>query len=54
MRSYTLIPFYVGKQEVDQVLIDNAMLAIDGTPNKLNMGANAILGISLAVAKVWY
>ena len=27
------------------------MLAIDGTPNKLNMGANAILGISLAVAK---
>jgi hypothetical protein len=54
MRSYALIPFSVGKQEVDQVLIDNAMLAIDGTPNKLNMGANAILGISLAVAKVRY
>mmetsp|Transcript_9780 Transcript_9780/g.9540 ORF Transcript_9780/g.9540 Transcript_9780/m.9540 type:complete len:474 (+) Transcript_9780:73-1494(+) len=44
-------PTLIGKQEVDQVLIDNAMLAIDGTPNKLNMGANAILGISLAVAK---
>lgn len=44
-------PKLLGKEETDQTLIDNAMLAMDGTPNKLNMGANAILGISLAVAK---
>lgn len=44
-------PTLIGRDETDQTLIDNAMLAIDGTPNKLNMGANAILGISLAVAK---
>ena len=44
-------PTLIGKSECDQTLIDQAMLAIDGTPNKLNMGANAILGISLAVAK---
>ena len=44
-------PALVGLNEVDQTLIDEKMLAIDGTPNKLNMGANAILGISLAVAK---
>ncbi|MDH7795480.1 MULTISPECIES: phosphopyruvate hydratase [unclassified Beijerinckia] len=35
----------------DQVLIDEAMIALDGTPNKANLGANAILGVSLAVAK---
>ena len=35
----------------DQVLIDEAMLALDGTPNKAKLGANAILGVSLAVAK---
>ena len=33
-----------------QVEIDNRMLEIDGTPNKANLGANAILGVSLAVA----
>lgn len=41
----------LGKDETEQTLIDELMLSIDGTPNKLNMGANAILGISLAVAK---
>lgn len=35
----------------DQNLIDRAMIAIDGTPNKSIMGANAILGVSMAVAK---
>ena len=35
---------------VDQVRIDNAMLELDGTPTKSNLGANAILGVSLAVA----
>jgi enolase len=35
----------------DQIAIDRAMLALDGTPNKARLGANAILGVSLAVAK---
>ncbi len=35
----------------DQTGIDNAMIALDGTSNKSNLGANAILGVSLAVAK---
>lgn len=35
----------------DQNLIDRAMIGIDGTANKANLGANAILGVSLAVAK---
>jgi enolase len=34
----------------DQNLIDNTMIKLDGTPNKANLGANAILGVSLAVA----
>lgn len=38
--------FYV----TDQALIDKTMLDLDGTPNKANLGANAILGVSLAVA----
>ncbi len=35
----------------DQVAIDNLLIALDGTENKANLGANAILGVSLAVAK---
>jgi enolase len=35
----------------DQLVIDNAMIELDGTPNKARLGANAILGVSLAVAK---
>lgn len=35
----------------DQVGIDNFLIELDGTPNKSNLGANAILGVSLAVAK---
>ena len=35
----------------DQTSIDNALIALDGTANKSNLGANAILGVSLAVAK---
>ena len=35
----------------DQRLIDSTMIALDGTPNKSRLGANAILGVSLAVAK---
>lgn len=35
----------------DQSMIDRAMIALDNTPNKANLGANAILGVSLAAAK---
>ena len=41
----------LGVDAEDQRDIDNAMLALDGTANKSNLGANAILGTSLAVAK---
>jgi enolase len=40
-----------GLEAEDQIRIDNAMLALDGTTNKGRLGANAILGVSLAVAK---
>ncbi len=39
-----------GKKALDQVAIDKAMLELDGTPNKALLGANAILGVSLANA----
>jgi len=41
----------IGMNALDQVAIDNAMIKLDGTPNKGRLGANAILGVSLAVAK---
>ena len=41
----------VGIDVFEQNLIDQAMIALDGTPNKSNLGANAILGVSLAVAR---
>ena len=41
----------LGMDALDQVAIDNAMIELDGTPNKGRLGANAILGVSLAVAK---
>lgn len=41
----------VGLDATDQVLIDETMIGLDGTPNKANLGANAILGASLAVAR---
>lgn len=44
-------PAIVGMDPTEQQAIDNKMLELDGTPNKANMGANAILGISLAVSK---
>jgi enolase len=41
----------VGLNALDQVEIDRTMIELDGTPNKGRLGANAILGVSLAVAK---
>ncbi|HTI13070.1 MAG TPA: phosphopyruvate hydratase [Dictyobacter sp.] len=40
----------VGLDATDQTMIDEVMISLDGTPNKANLGANAILGASLAVA----
>lgn len=46
-----IAPALLGLDPFDQVGIDTLMLAIDGTENKSNLGANAILAVSLAVAK---
>ncbi len=46
-----IAPEIVGMSVYDQVEIDNAMIALDGTPNKAKLGANAILGVSMAVAR---
>ena len=40
-----------GMDATEQVTIDNTLIDLDGTPNKARLGANAILGVSLAVAK---
>jgi enolase len=47
----TIAPEVVGWDATRQVEIDEVMLELDGTENKRNLGANAILGVSLAVAK---
>lgn len=47
----TIAEEIVGMSVFEQNNIDKAMLALDGTPNKSKLGANAILGVSLAVAK---
>ena len=41
----------IGMESTDQRLVDQAMLELDGTPTKSKLGANAILGVSLAVAR---
>lgn len=46
-----IAPELIGMEAQDQVAIDKAMIELDGTPNKSKLGANAILGVSLAVAK---
>ena len=46
-----IAPEIIGMYADDQVGIDNALLKLDGTPFKKKLGANAILGVSLAVAK---
>ncbi len=46
-----ILPDLEGYDACDQVAIDKAMIALDGTKNKGKLGANAILGVSLAVAK---
>ena len=46
-----IAPKLIGMSALEQMSIDHAMLALDGTKTKSNLGANAILGVSLAVAK---
>ena len=46
-----IAPELIGENVLDQVAIDKMMIALDGTPNKSKLGANAILGVSLACAK---
>ncbi|QQY09101.1 MAG: phosphopyruvate hydratase [Candidatus Xiphinematobacter sp.] len=46
-----LAPEVIGMDALDQVKVDKHMIAMDGTPNKEKIGANAILGVSLATAK---
>lgn len=46
-----ICPEIVGYEAVDQVGIDRAMIELDGTPTKKNLGANATLAVSLAVAR---
>ena len=40
-----------GLDAIEQVMLDQMMIDLDGTPNKSRLGANAILGVSLAIAK---
>ena len=46
-----IAPEIIGMDALDQVLIDEAMIELDGTDNKGKLGANAILGVSMAVAR---
>jgi len=47
----TIAPELEGMDATQQATIDHAMLKLDGTPNKSKLGANAILGVSMAVAR---
>ena len=46
-----IAPALIGKNVLDQTHLDQTMIDLDGTPNKSRLGANAILGVSLACAK---
>src|SRR3954469_1497423 len=46
----TIAPELEGDDALEQVAIDKKMIELDGTPNKANLGANAILAVSLATA----
>ena len=47
----TIASHIVGFESTQQVMVDQAMIKLDGTQNKKNLGANAILGVSMAVAR---
>src|SRR5881628_3128709 len=47
----TIAGHLVGEDADDQAYLDNLLIELDGTPSKKNLGANAILGVSIALAK---
>src|SRR5258705_2756950 len=47
----TIAPHVVGEDAADQAGVDALLIELDGTPSKKNLGANAILGVSMACAK---
>ncbi|MCC3411714.1 MAG: phosphopyruvate hydratase [Microcoleus sp. PH2017_29_MFU_D_A] len=49
--EHKIAPALANLDAIDQPLIDRTMIDLDGSPNKSNLGANAILGVSLATAK---
>jgi enolase len=49
--NHVIAPALMGMDATDQPLIDRILIELDGTPNKAKLGANAILGASLAVAR---
>jgi len=49
--KHLIAPLLIGKNECDQKEIDTSMITADGTTNKSNFGANAILGVSMAVCR---
>jgi enolase len=48
--THTIAPAIAGWDALEQAKIDEKLIALDGTPNKKNLGANALLGVSLATA----
>ncbi|MBW2645035.1 MAG: phosphopyruvate hydratase [Deltaproteobacteria bacterium] len=46
-----IMPKIIGLDAADQVALDNVLISLDGTPNKSKLGANAILGVSMAAAR---
>ena len=49
-RNDTIAARLIGQSALEQVAVDRLLLDLDGTPNKGKLGANAMLGVSLAVA----
>ncbi|HEY8530024.1 MAG TPA: phosphopyruvate hydratase, partial [Paenibacillaceae bacterium] len=49
--NQVIAPELIGWNALDQVAIDRRMIELDGTPNKAKLGANAILAVSMAVAR---
>ncbi|MGI6157227.1 MAG: phosphopyruvate hydratase [Saccharofermentanales bacterium] len=49
--NFTIAPEIIGMDAFDQVALDRTLIELDGTENKANLGANAILAVSLAAAK---
>ena len=49
--NFEIFDALAGADSMDQAGIDQAMIDLDGTPNKARLGANAILGVSMAVAR---